>query len=197
MIKVRDSLKETEYNSQRSDRLFLILMACMVALAIILSILFNYFLFFVNIDGASMDNTFKSGETVVVYKTNDVKRGDVVIIDRGDFLIIKRVIAIEGDTVRIENGKVYLSVDGEQEVELNENYLKEQNSTYTSGKTKWTVGKDQVFYMGDNRVYSRDARQDGCCDKNKILGVVTPLAMEVKGITTTLFGILGVNTATE
>ena len=197
MYKVRDSLAEIEYNNKKSDRLFLIMMAVVIALAILLSIIFNTYLFFVKVDGSSMLNTFVSGETVVVNKTKSVNRGDVVIIDKGSYLIIKRAIALEGDKVRIEDGKVYLTISGEQEVLLEETYVKEQNSTYTSGKTQWTVGKGQVFYMGDNRVYSRDARQDGCCKTEEIIGVVTPFSIQIKSITTTLFGIFGVNTATE
>ena len=197
MVKVRDSLKETEYKSNRSDRLFLILLAVMVSLAIVVSILFNNYLFFVNIEGSSMERTFTSGETVIVNKTTNIKRGDVVIIDRGNYLVIKRVIALEGDTIRIQDGKVYLSIEGEQEVELVESYLNEPNSTRASSDINLTVRKGEVFYMGDNRVYSRDARQDGCCKQTDVLGVVTPFAIQIKGITTSLFKTLGTNTATE
>lgn len=197
MTKVKDSLREVEEKSARADRIFTLILAIMVAVAFTVCILFSYVYFLVKIDGVSMENTFYTGEALIVDGKASYTYGDVVIIDKGDHLVIKRVIAMEGDVVRIEDGKVYLTKNGETEKRLIENYIKEQNSTYTSGQTEWTIGKGQVFYLGDNRTQSRDSRQDGCCRKEKILGVVSDNAIKLKGFTTWLFSIFGGNTTIE
>ena len=76
---------------------------------------------------------------------------------------IKRVIGIEGDHIKIENGKVYLN--GE---ELEEPYLRDGITTESSLFTDITVPEGYVFVMGDNRPHSTDSRSFGCIPVEKI-----------------------------
>lgn len=76
---------------------------------------------------------------------------------------IKRVIAIEGDHIKIEDGKVYLN--GE---ELEETYLRDGITTESSLFTDITVPEGYVFVMGDNRPHSTDSRSFGCIPVEKI-----------------------------
>ncbi len=76
---------------------------------------------------------------------------------------IKRVIAVEGDHIKIEEGKVYLN--GE---ELNEPYLREGIITEGAVFTDITVPEGHVFVMGDNRPHSTDSRSFGCIPVEKI-----------------------------
>lgn len=82
---------------------------------------------------------------------------------------IKRVIALPGEHVKIENGKVY--INGE---ELQEDYLADDVFTNaTDGVyTDITVPENCVFAMGDNRLYSTDSRRFGCVPLEKIEGKV-------------------------
>ena len=67
------------------------------------------------------------------------------------------IIAKEGDTVEIINGDVY--INGKL---LEEDYVKKQNSTFATGdSTKWTLGENEVFYLGDNRMFSKDSWRYG------------------------------------
>ncbi|MBE5819268.1 MAG: signal peptidase I [Clostridiales bacterium] len=70
---------------------------------------------------------------------------------------IKRVIGIEGDHIKIEDGKVYLN--GE---ELEEPYLNDGIVTESRVYTDIIVPEDYVFVMGDNRSHSTDSREFGC-----------------------------------
>jgi signal peptidase I len=84
---------------------------------------------------------------------------------------IKRIVAVEGDTISIKDNQVYLN--GEL---LDEPYLSDDiTADYRlhNGMT-WTVGKGQVFVMGDNRAYlmSKDSRDIGCVPMGCILGKV-------------------------
>lgn len=80
---------------------------------------------------------------------------------------IKRVIAIEGDHVKIENGKVY--VNG---ILQEEKYLRDDVNTESTRYNDFIVPKGYVFAMGDNRTKSTDCREFGCVPYNKIEGIV-------------------------
>lgn len=78
---------------------------------------------------------------------------------------IKRVIALPGEHVKIENGKVYIN-----DVELEEPYLQDSVIT-TSGDGNFTdlvVPEGTVFLMGDNRSKSADSRRFGCIPVERI-----------------------------
>ena len=153
-----------------------------IAVAVIcVVLLFSFFFRIVTISGPSMENTLFNGDRIVISNMfYTAKCGDVVVIsrnykneasniDHSADPIIKRVIATEGMTVDIdfERGLVY--VDG---VLLDEEYIK--NTT----KTKWdidfplTVGENQIFVMGDNRLESMDSRDSriGLIDERYVLG---------------------------
>lgn len=123
-----------------------------------------------NVQGHSMSPTLSDGEKLLLNCWDRTpERGDIVAVRRDDGIpLIKRVIAVEGDTVEIssETGAVL----------LNGQVLSE---TYTSGLTSRegllapiTVPKGQVFLLGDNRVagQSLDSRSFGCVSVDSIIG---------------------------
>ena len=109
------------------------------------------------VEGPSMTPTLINGERLVVnkfiYRFQKPVKGEVVIFryprdPSRDF--IKRVIATEGDTIEIRDGRVY--VNGQQ---LSEDYIKEKTrGSYPLS----TVPEGTVFVMGDNRNNSEDSR---------------------------------------
>ncbi len=95
------------------------------------------------------------------------------VLEIGKISYIKRVIGIAGDTIKIEDGKVYLNGEELDESE----YLPDGTQTYISDtfthiKSEFTVPEGYVFAMGDNRSYSRDCRELGCIPIEKIEGKV-------------------------
>ena len=76
---------------------------------------------------------------------------------------IKRVIGVEGDHIKIEDGKVYLN--GE---ELDETYLAEGVTTTGGIFTDVVVPEGYIFVMGDNRSHSTDSRSFGCIPVEKV-----------------------------
>lgn len=127
----------------------------------------------VGVSGTSMLPTLENEDWVAITSiTDSVEYGDIVVITQPwerDIPIIKRVIATEGQTVYIdfENGKVY--VDGKM---LEESYILEP--TYTSFDIEFplTVGKGEIFVMGDNRNGSLDSRSSkvGLVKEEYVLG---------------------------
>lgn len=127
------------------------------------------------VDGGSMDATLYDGEHLII---SDLfytpSRGDIVVFEDYSLSkkipIVKRVIGIEGDVVRVENenGVSIVYVNGER---LNESYtLTDDFDTHPTGE--WTVGEGQVFVMGDHRNVSWDSRSFGTIDAESILGRV-------------------------
>lgn len=126
----------------------------------------------VRVDGSSMNTTLANGEIMllnkIVYKKNDIKRFDIVVIDEGDKHIIKRVIGLPGETIEYKNNKLY--INGE---ELNDPYP----STETDDFNITDIGHVKIpgntyFVMGDNRANSLDSRYPsvGVIKKNLIIG---------------------------
>lgn len=76
---------------------------------------------------------------------------------------IKRVIAVSGDHIKIEEGKVYLN-----DQELNEPYLREGITTDGGTFNDIVVPEGYIFVMGDNRPHSTDSRSFGCIPTGKI-----------------------------
>lgn len=115
----------------------------------------------------------------MAYKFKDhPEYGDIIVFhsdldnteDGGKKLLIKRVIAVEGDTITIEDGYVYRN--GEL---LDEPYVKEQGITYADEGREiddYTVPENEVFCMGDNREVSLDSRSPevGNVTEESILG---------------------------
>jgi signal peptidase I len=129
------------------------------------------------IPSPSMVPTLEVGDRVLVnklsYKLHDVHRGDVVVFSRpqaaevtGDDNIkdlIKRVIAVGGDTIEGRDGRVYVNDEL-----IDEPYLPPDTRTESLPRT--TVPEGKVFVMGDNRTDSQDSRIFGAIDEDTIVG---------------------------
>lgn len=119
----------------------------------------------VRVDGASMNQTLKNGEILLLYKLANINYGDIVVIDeeKENEIIIKRIIGMPGDTVKIKDNTVYVN----DEI-LEEDYAYGETSDYE----KITLGEDEYFILGDNRPISKDSRYFGPVKKDEIIGKV-------------------------
>jgi signal peptidase I len=125
------------------------------------------------IPSASMEPTLMTGDRVVVnklsYRLHDVHRGDIVVFTTPPGVsenykdLIKRVIALPGESVQGTDGKVV--VDGRP---IDESYL--PDGTFTTDLDITTVPEDSVWVMGDNRDQSSDSREFGAIRESTIVG---------------------------
>ena len=126
------------------------------------------------IPSLSMYSTLDKGDRVLVnklsYHLHDVHRGDIVVFERpknvpdtGIKDLIKRVVGLPGDTLESKDGDVY--VNGHK---LKEPYL--DPGVRTVNLDRLTVGKHEVFVMGDNRTNSEDSRIFGPIDEDLLVG---------------------------
>lgn len=148
-----------------------------VGIALLVAILVRTFLLahFV-VDGTSMYSTLDTGDRVFVnklsYRLHDPNRGDVVVLHQiggsTERDLIKRVIALPGEEIKIESCEV--SIDGRQ---LEEPYL--DPTVVTPGNCGGDYGPtvvpdDSVFVMGDNRPGSSDSRSLGPIHESDLVG---------------------------
>jgi signal peptidase I len=127
------------------------------------------------VSGASMENTFHTGEYLIVdqvtYHFNQPTRGEVIIFryprDPSKFFI-KRIIGLPGDTVNIEDGVVRIKNEATPEgFILDESYLEEMPE---AAPLTETLGEREYFVMGDNRDESSDSRSWGVLQEDRIIG---------------------------
>ncbi|WP_314723577.1 signal peptidase I [Enterocloster bolteae] len=118
------------------------------------------------VSGSSMEPTFTQGDIVLVKMGEPPQRGDIVVIDSKVIgrRIIKRVIAVEGDSVQAYDGAIWING-----VILEEKYIKE---SYAAEALFLTVPEKCVYVMGDNRNHSRDSRMIGAISMDEVIGVV-------------------------
>ena len=150
-----------------------------LSLAIILPV--RYFLiqpFYVK--GASMEPNFHDSEYLIIdelsYRFTEPVRGQVIVFrypKNPQEYFIKRVIALPGEKVQIENGKVSIfNQENPDGFVLSESYLPDDLMTIDSVESQTTIGPDEYFVLGDNRGASKDSRSFGPVNKNFITGKV-------------------------
>ena len=128
-----------------------------------------------------MDSTLATGDRVFVnklsYRLHDPRRGDVVVLHQisgaSERDLIKRVIALPGETIEMTDCEVRITeVGATQSRVLEEPYLDETVISSTCGGDfdPVTVPAEHVFVMGDNRSGSQDSRQLGPISEDELVG---------------------------
>lgn len=113
------------------------------------------------VSGKSMNPTLDDKDYLIInklaYLNTEPKRGDIIVLQSNllDYEgkhkdLVKRVIGLPGEKLKIENGKVFIN-----DKELDEIYI---NNINTPGDTDITISENNVFVMGDNRPESLDSR---------------------------------------
>ena len=117
----------------------------------------------VKVNGSSMYPTLDGGEIMFLNKLAKLKRFDIVVlqIDRENEDLIKRIIGLPGEKVKILNNKIY----------INDEVLEDK---YGFGETndmdEITLADDEYLVLGDNRKISLDSRVFGAVKEDAIKG---------------------------
>jgi signal peptidase I len=115
-----------------------------------------------------MNPTVRDGDVVVFITVGQISRGDIIAFNHGSQVLVKRVIAISGD---------YIDIDEGGKVQLNNKYLDEPYiSGHLEGKHAQGMPRqiqdNQFFVMGDHRQTSIDSRDPeiGSVRKDQVIG---------------------------
>ncbi|MBO4473490.1 MAG: signal peptidase I [Clostridiales bacterium] len=178
-----DEKKNEEESAKEKSALYMFFDTLkFVAVGLLIGILLVVFVIQRNdVYGSSMEPTLHTGDAVFVEMisvyTGNFSRGDIVTIDAKGMdgytheeNLIKRIVGLPGETIKIEDGNVYING-----VLLDESsYLPAGTKTYVGaegqarGYQEITLGPDEYYCMGDNRGGSNDSRRMGPFKKSQI-----------------------------
>ena len=137
------------------------------AVAVLLS---TYVFTAIQVSGDSMEPTLSDGDVLVLLNAHEYTGGQLCCVAWQNKLLIKRVIAVGGDSVDIDReGNV--SVNGQK---LDEPYVTEKSLGECDIEFPFTVPEGRVFVMGDQRSTSIDSRSSvvGAVEEDQIMGRV-------------------------
>ena len=142
----------------------------LIVVAAVAVLIATLFLPILQISGDSMSPTYQNGEIVVLFKSGDFERGDVIGFYYQGKILLKRVIGVPGDTVVMDGeGNVYVNAEL-----LEEDYVSEKSLGDCDLEFPYVVPEQSYFVLGDRRSNSVDSRNSviGCVPKDQIIGRV-------------------------
>ena len=120
----------------------------------------------IKVNGQSMYDTLDGDEIMLLFRVGEINRYDMVVADlivdgHKDDTLIKRVYGLPGETIKCENGTIY----------INDRAIEDPYATnITSDFEAVTLGSDEYFLLGDNRSISLDSRIIGPIHRKDIEG---------------------------
>lgn len=169
------SAKEEEIRLQTSTKKEIFSWVTTIAVVVIVVFLARTFLFTpVSVNGKSMEPTFEHSDKLIVSKISDIENFDTIVFDapNKDEEYIKRVIGKPGDSVKMEDGVLYINDKSYEEPYIKENHNGSDDFTLKELTGNDKVPDDQLFVLGDNRSNSKDSRAFGFISADSIVGEV-------------------------
>ena len=171
-ISLEDIEHEINIRKKKESKLkftstFLFASTVVIAVAIITATSFFRIL---QVNGNSMEPSLQDGELLITSKFFKFKKGDIVAFYYNDKILIKRVIATEGEIVSMDDDGS-ISVNG---TKLEEDYVSELDYGKCDITFPYKVPENSVFILGDNRKVSLDSRSSsiGCILCDNIIGKI-------------------------
>ncbi len=159
-----------ELYKRRFRRLLRSTFNALIVVAAVAALIATLVLPVLQIAGTSMEPNLNDGDIVVLAKTDRLKTGDLCAFYYSNKILIKRVIAVPGDTLWIEpDGTVFLNG-----APLDEPYVQQKALGECDVEFPYQVPESSFFMMGDHRETSIDSRSSviGCISTDHIIGKI-------------------------
>ena len=129
------------------------------------------------VDGDSMQPTFESGDVVIIAKRATVERFQLIVFRHtsADYLMIKRVIGMPGDTLAMQEDVLYINdVAYEEPYVFQAPFMTHQTENFTLAHIAnvSVIPEGHYIVLGDYRLKSRDSRHFGLVRAEDVEGVV-------------------------
>ena len=167
VAQLEEELKRERYR-KRYGRVLRSTVYALITVAAAAVLVATLFLPVLRIYGTSMTPTMTDGDIMVSVKGGNYERGDVIAFWFNNKILVKRVIALPGEWVDIDQ-EGCVSIDGRP---LNEPYLTEKALGECDIELPYQVPDGRLFVMGDHRSTSADSRSSmvGCVAEEQIVG---------------------------
>lgn len=155
------------------------LMLATILALVIFSTIFLYFFRFETVTSYNMNPTLNVGDRLVVRKTKEVKRFDLVVLQQeGEEPIISRIVGLPREHLAYQNDQLLIDDRNVLERFITEEIVtaRREGLLYTEDfelETEMPVPENAYFVLGDNRSFAQDSRRFGFVEEAEILGVVT------------------------
>lgn len=129
------------------------------------------------VSGKSMEPNFHDGDYLIVdeisYRIDEPKRGDVIIFrypKNPKEFFIKRIVGLPGEKIEIENNKIVIYNNENQNGIILDEDIYIPLDTKTTGSYSAILKNDEYYVLGDNRNASADSRMWGVLEEHFIVG---------------------------
>ena len=129
----------------------------------------------VRVDGVSMSTTLENNEILILNKVDkSYNRFDVIVFNYNNEKLVKRIIGLPGETIKVKDNKLY----------INNKYINEEFTHRLTDDYEYerVIPSNTYFVMGDNRSNSLDSRFIGPINKQNIEGTVNISLLPLKKI---------------
>ncbi len=170
--KSRRELRAERRKKKKSGGPAEFVLTIIVAFALVFGVVQPFIVQAFRIPSESMIPTLEVKDRILankfIYRFSEPDRGDIVVFDSvqsdDDDTLIKRVVGLEGDEIRVQGGLLFVNGEPQEEPYLNE------EETFRGYYGPSVVPEDHVFVMGDNRGNSADSRVFGPLPLDNIKG---------------------------
>lgn len=167
LSQLEEELSRVKYQ-KRYKRVLTSTVSTLIVVAAVAVLIATLLMPVLQIYGTSMSPTLYDGDIIATIKTTEFEPGDVVAFYYNNKILVKRVIAMSGQWVDMdEDGNVYVN-----DVLLDEPYLVERAFGECDIKLPYQVPENRIFVMGDHRSVSVDSRSTtvGCVSEEQLVG---------------------------
>ncbi len=169
MVQVREERRKLDRRAHRRHA-FVTFMLSFTLTIVGGAMILLLFLPVLEVSGSSMEPTLRDGDILILHRSGTIQSGALCGMYAKDRLILKRVIALPGDVVNMDDGgNVYVNGD-----KLREPYVSQKAVGTCDLSFPFTVPENSLFVMGDHRETSIDSRSSliGCVEVDKVMGQV-------------------------